>query len=150
MRQFWMYELLQFNLSRWLHVYSPFAFEMFLWKDSLPLLYLSISTTKCHFQPQRLLQSPFSCTNKETTPAHGSCIIYWIMFLLDVVLFAVFYSSNKPKPISPSDSSDSSLASSLAAAAGAAAVSAAAAGAATANADGSARKALTCEGEGCH
>lgn len=69
------------------------------------------------------------------------------MFLLDVVLFAVFYSSNKPKPISPSDSSDSSLASSLAAAAGAAAVSAAAA---TANADGSARKALTCEGEGCH
>lgn len=73
------------------------------------------------------------------------------MFLLDVVLFAVFYSSNKPKPISPSDSSDSSLASSLAAAAaGAAAVSAAAAGAATANADGSARKALICEGEGCH
>lgn len=71
------------------------------------------------------------------------------MFLLDVVLFAVFYSSNKPKPISSSDSSDSSLASSLAAA-GAAAVSAAAAGAATANADGSARKALTCEGEGCH
>lgn len=52
--------------------------------------------------------------------------------------------------MSPSDSSDSSLASSLAAAAGAAAVSAAAAGAATANADGSARKALTCEGEGCH